>query len=969
MRAFLLKKKIFCAITAFYLPMAFSQCVLAEVIELKFDSMKQTVPFVEARAQQHFVRLALKPVSVWIKEQQAQGKIVDSRATDAYAKTLEGKLVETMNAFEALGLKPSNPTSVSDVGFSVFATAAQLKGVTTLEGIDKIVVKQKFLPQRNYSTPWVGAPVAHTSGFTGKGQIIAVIDSGTDYTHKDFGGSGSTSDFEANDPAVVEPGSFPTSKVVGGYDLAGAKYDARFPETSIPTPDADPLDDGSHGTHVSGIAAGLGVEGVLDVGIAPAASIMSLKVFGTNGSTNLVADAIEKAMDPDGDGNPSDAVGVINMSLGSDFGGLDDPSAVASQNANDLGIVVVAAAGNSGNGIPFVSGSPASARDVISVASTISGGVPEFFIPFVSSTGERFELFAKYAGISPPLNTTIVGDLAIAEPYNGCEALTTSVNNKIAVITRGTCSFTTKLQNAKNAGAKAAIVVNNAPGAAFTMGGSSVDFAGAMISLSDGAVILQALSSSNLSSELAADNTKVFLDDDNTLSDFSSRGPGPTGLFKPDVSAPGSSITSALSGSGDKTLTISGTSMATPQVAGMAALLRQKFPQLKPEAIKAIIQNTATPVVDPKSPTGTPPLSLQGTGIINIGNAIKATSYVAPGGIGFGRIKPEYNDSVTRYITIANISPVSKRYSISIEPNNALPKGASSISVNSEVYVGAGQTQRIPVVLNLWANNMKSGAGLTEMDGWLIVKSGEETMRVGYQAVVDPASRLNFSAQGKVVRVRNDAFGDAQVYAYSLAAKDSVDNSAEHAINAFGFRTTSPETLSFGVSAKTNWTNFSRKLLSMSIDTNEDGTDDYLVRVADLQYFDPQRYSDPTGIVLSSIVDLNNLTGVQLLYLATTGFNDSILQFQVDAYGEAGFLKDGDTTFQYELTLTDLFNDNNSDVGLQRGAIDLAKQATFDTPNLLVPAQQSQFVTVETKVPTLWLVPTEKTNDRKAVIR
>lgn len=971
------KRQICTAVTACTLLLGASHSVFAsstssQDVATRFAPIKMPVAKIENKVSPHFVRLKLVSVSAWMKSQSTQPSKAE---ITQYAANLNQKVAESMEAFTSSGFTASNPVIVSDVGFTVTAVKKDLAAMEGLSEVKEIVPKQIFTPQRNYSTPWVGAPIAHTSGYDGTGQTIAVIDTGVDYTHADLGGSGDVTDFLTNDPSILEAGTFPTAKVVAGYDLVGFNYDAGSsdPLIATPVPDSDPLDDGSHGSHVSGIAAGSGMAGGLATGIAPGASIMALKVFGADGSTSVTSDAIELAMDPNGDGDISDAADVINMSLGSSFGNPNDPSSVAAQNAINAGLVVVASAGNSGNGIPFVSGSPGSAEDVIAVASSISGGVPSFFIPFTSAQGVTFEYLASYASISPPLTRVLAGELVIAAPYNACTPLAANLTGKIALITRGTCAFTTKLQNALAAGATGAVVVNSVAGAPIVMGGSAVNLSAAMISLEDGTKLLSVLGGEKVATELAANNTKFITDDDDTMSDFSSRGPGPTGLFKPDVSAPGSSIESTLAGSGTGTTSLSGTSMAAPQVAGMAALLRQKFPSLGPKAIKAIIQNTATPAVDAKSSSGSPALSLQGTGVINIEKALKATSYVSPGGIGFGRIKPEYNSTLTRYMTVTNFSNTAKRYYIRVQPNQVLPAGAARLTTANEVYLQPGQSQKIPVELDLKSNAMVSGTGYTEMDGWILVSSGDETMRVGYQALIDPASRMNYSTQ-KIsdkqvsMRVRNDAFGEGRVSAFTLAGEGTA--SGENAIDAFGYRAEVFDTLVFGVNTKTNFSNFSRKLLEILIDTNEDGKPDYSLRVADWMFFDPERFAnDPSGTIVSALFNLNSSDPAiinNLQYFAAAEFNSSVLQFRIDAYGADGFLRDGDTSFNYEMTLYDLYG--NMDEGVLRGQIDIAKNVVFDTPDLIVPAQQSKFVVVSGKAPTLWLAPTETNSENAAVV-
>ena len=950
-----------------------SQDSLSQSIDEKFPSIKQPASAPYSKATQHFVRLNLAPVSQWVKEQKSSGLNPEKSSINAYAQMLDKKIAENVAKFEAAGFTVSGLVSVSDVGFSVFATKSDMLNMKSTDGVKEIIPQQTFTPQRDYSTPWVGAPAAHSSGYSGEGQVIAVIDTGIDYTHADFGGNGDPNEYEINDPSVIEDGTFPTNRVIGGFDFAGFDYNASAEETSIPQPDNDPLDDGQHGTHVSGIAAGGGVEGVLDSGIAPEASLMALKVFGANGSTNLTSLAIEMAMDPNGDGDPSDAVDVINMSLGSPFGNPNDPASIASQSANDAGIVVVASAGNSGNEIPFVSGSPGSADGVITVASTIPGGVPAFFVPFTLTSGETLEYFAAYSGISPPLEEAIEGEVVLAEPFDACTALTSDLTGKIALITRGACAFTDKLNFADDAGAIAAIVVNSVEGAPIVMGGTDVELRGAMISLADGTELLSELAIDTVTAELAADNTKLFLDDDDTISGFSSRGPGPTGLFKPDVSAPGSLITSAQSGSGTGTLTISGTSMAAPQVAGMAAILQQKFPQLEPQAIKAIIQNTARPAVDNESPTGTPPLSLQGTGIIDIEKALTATSYVAPGGIGFGRIKPEYNQTVRRSITVNNFSNTAKRYQITTEPNNTLPTGAARLSTTREIFLEAGRSRKITVSLDLNAQLMESGIGYTELDGWIVVSSGDEVMRVGYQALIDPASKLNYNVQSsgsqKTANLTNVAFGEGRASAFTFSAESQEQSDNPQTLDAFGSRIEG-NTLLFGLNAQENWTNFSRKALTMEIDTNNDAEVDYVLFVADQQFFDPVNISDPTGLIISGLFNVNeDLPAIvnNLQYVAATEFNSSVLQFRIDAYGIDGFLRDDQTSFNYTLTLSDLFGDIED--GQLSGSIDLVDNLTFDTADVVVPSQQSVSVNYVGNSALLWLVPSEASSGRAAYIR
>ena len=212
--------------------------------------------------------------------------------------------------------------------------------------------------------PYIGATAVQAMGFDGTGVRVAVLDSGIDYLHANLGGSGSVDEYNANDSTIIEPGTFPTAKVIGGYDFVGGDW----PNTAE-APDPDPLDDGSdggHGTHVADIIGGLG-------GVAPGVSLYAVKVcssVSTACSGIALIQGMDFALDPDGDGSVADHVDVINMSLGSDYGtAIDDDLSQAVENATAVGTLTVASAGN-GTDKPYVVGTPSAAPSALSVAQT-----------------------------------------------------------------------------------------------------------------------------------------------------------------------------------------------------------------------------------------------------------------------------------------------------------------------------------------------------------------------------------------------------------------------------------------------------------------------------------------------------------------------------------------------------------------------------------------------------------------------
>src|ERR1044072_5655148 len=170
--------------------------------------------------------------------------------------------------------------------------------------------------ENSSSLPFIKAASAWaaSSGNAGDGMRIAVIDTGVDYLHANFGGPGTAAAYAANNRAIIEPGTFPTAKVVGGFDFAGDAYTG----ANIPVPDPDPLDCFGHGSHVAGTATGLGVNadgttylGPYDAttpfpsfsigrGVSPGAQRYAFKVFGCTGSPGLTTQPINWAVDPNG---------------------------------------------------------------------------------------------------------------------------------------------------------------------------------------------------------------------------------------------------------------------------------------------------------------------------------------------------------------------------------------------------------------------------------------------------------------------------------------------------------------------------------------------------------------------------------------------------------------------------------------------------------------------------------------------
>ena len=347
-----------------------------------------------------------------------------------------------------------------------------------LPGVVRVDPVTVVTPALGQAVPLIGAPQVWqlSTPIRGQGVRIGILDSGIDYTHADFGGPGTVAAYQQNDPNVIEPGTFPTARVVGGWDFVGDTYDASNASTAIPKPDPDPLDcdhavsqgqeiSGGHGTHVTGIAAGNGVltngkaytgpyDASLDPsafkvfpGVAPEAQLYALKIFGCTGSTDQLAAALERASDPDQNGDFSDHLDVVNASLGTSYGLGSPAEADVIKNLTKVGTLLVVAAGNDGSAF-YSAGSPGVYPEALSVAASASANLLAMTID--SPTSIQGDVAAAEGRFTTRLSKTgpITGTLVYAEPHDACATLTNAAALKghIALIDRGTCSVPRQVQ-------------------------------------------------------------------------------------------------------------------------------------------------------------------------------------------------------------------------------------------------------------------------------------------------------------------------------------------------------------------------------------------------------------------------------------------------------------------------------------------------------------------------------------------
>ncbi|MCH2406724.1 MAG: S8 family serine peptidase [Candidatus Nitrosopelagicus sp.] len=468
--------------------------------------------------------------------------------------------------------------------------------------------QENFAVQVNNSGPHIGTSVPYSYGYDGSGIIISVIDTGVDFSHPDLFGFGMD------------------GKIIGGYDFVDN--------------DDMPEDTNGHGTQVTGIIA---ANGNLK-GIAPNSKILVYKVSedGESVPTRMIIKAIEKSIE--------DGADIINISLGINQTNVKIDQAVTKAIQNN--IFVVTAAGNFGPELNTI-GSPAMNPNAITVGATFNN-IPSSLVSIFEIESKTFNVFPMVGtrSLDEPITSQIVfGKYGKIQDLSDLD-----IEGSILLVERGSdieneiIYFSDKEKNASALGAKAIIVYNNEPGIFFgelihesVDVGYSPTIPALSLSGEDGLIIKEMLQNN-------VDGTLDIFYHPDFVAYFSSRGPVSPFYIKPDLVAPGAFINTTNI---NKDYSISsGTSFAAPHVAGTAALILQKNPQLTPEELKSILMTTSDDVFDQYNKKF--PLEVAGTGRINASKAINAEIIIIPPNLIFN-LSPD-NQIQTKYLKIKGIN-------------------------------------------------------------------------------------------------------------------------------------------------------------------------------------------------------------------------------------------------------------------------------------------------------------------------
>src|SRR3990167_7060326 len=451
-------------------------------------------------------------------------------------------------------------------GLVVRASAKALQQLQANSAVASIYPVYDSKPMVADSSVYMKADAVVKAGVaSGKGITVAVLDTGIDYTHKSMGGAGTVEAYNAVNQRT-QP-TWPQGKVLGGFDFINNDPNPIDPRT------------GGHGTFVASSVNG----------IAPDVEFYAYTVCTGTCPGAAQIGALDAALDPNGDGDISDRVDVINMSLGGDVGSTNSISGTQFliQKAAVIGINMVISAGNDGPN-PFIVGGPSTTPNALSVGAMTHPTGSSVIFEADDIAGKKIEMipsgFNKVSEFS--FNSAANQLVYVSTNAQGCTAFAAgSLTGKAVIIDRGTCNFTAKVINAQNAGAVFVLIANNAAGLGPVSAGGAdpaVAIPSVGISKEDGDAIKAALVNGDVVYNIVAKSISSA----GGLADFTSRGPSIDGLLKPEITAPGTNIVMAAVGTGDKTALNSGTSFSGPMTAGAAALVREAFPNRSAQEVK-----------------------------------------------------------------------------------------------------------------------------------------------------------------------------------------------------------------------------------------------------------------------------------------------------------------------------------------------------------------------------------------------
>jgi minor extracellular serine protease Vpr len=610
------------------------------------------------------VQLKGDPLATYERTKPPKGKKIDFSSNTV--RSYRAQLNQLRNEFKQwLRQNAGDARVTGEFDVTLNAVAVQLNGtplgtIASAPMVQRAEYQGLYTPAAHGFDPdlslidafdaWGGEGGAATAG---AGVKVAIIDTGIDASHPCFDGDGTNG---GTNDKVLDAAVYYNQNNRHGFT---------------------PADINGHGTHVAGTVAcnfdtEATVNGVLIPygvsGVAPAAKLGNFNVFPdevpsarSEDILNALEDALEKGYD------------VANMSLGGGSSGIKDLLSMGVDNADQAGMVVAVAAGNSGPGLNTVQSPGIAPRALTAGASTVG-----HFVGAPMTVGA--DEYRLASGDFETVETDLTANLDAVQDAAGPGGLSTacsalpggSLAGEIAVISRGVCTFSAKVRNAQNAGAAAVVVVNNVQGDPSAMGQDGTPnqpiVPAYMVGLASRAALLAADgASATIDSALAY----FVTGNDDFMAGFSSQGPTDVDFrVKPDVVAPGVNVLSAQPDDG--WAFFQGTSMATPHLAGSAAFLKSKYPTWSSSDIRSAIVNTAEEGVLKTFNTGvlTANVNVVGAGRLNLDNAEEAVVALDPVSVSFGAVPSGAGRSDTRTVSLSTLSGTGS-YSASVTGETA----------------------------------------------------------------------------------------------------------------------------------------------------------------------------------------------------------------------------------------------------------------------------------------------------------
>lgn len=576
-------------------------------------------------------------------------------------------------------------------GLSVEADYADLETIQDLPGVKDAYVSQVYQliepvneTKLADSVPAIGGNISKETGYTGKGMVVAILDTGLDTSHEAFQN-------KVNEPKFTKE-NIANKLASDSLRVGNVNVDSIYQSDKIPFAydyydnDTSVSGGNSHGTHVAGI---VGANKGQVTGVAPDAQLMIMKIFGDDGSgaydSDIIA-ALEDAVVLGAD--------AINMSLGM-TAGFSEAAATKTrevyQRVKNAGISLMCAAGNeysssyksaSGTDLPLASNPD---NGAVASPSTYDAALSVASMNNVKATAPYLLVGDRKIRYSDPAETASkqIASLNGMYEYVDCGVGATTdftgkaLSDKVALIQRAgeengeILTFAKKEANAKAAGAKAVIIYDNVEGDLVNMS-TDGNIPAVFISKADGEAMLAASDKHvSFSKSYLAQFQDAY---SGKMSDFSSWGVTPDLKLKPEITAPGGDIYSTLPGGLYGSM--SGTSMASPHMAGAAVVMAQYITEelggtdMTQQEITALsnklLMSTAVPVKNKQSLPYSP--RKQGAGLVQLGRATKAKAYLssAEGGLPKAELGDSKSGSFSFSFQANNLSTREIQYEVGV---------------------------------------------------------------------------------------------------------------------------------------------------------------------------------------------------------------------------------------------------------------------------------------------------------------